>query len=488
MSLRRIVTGTALVSSASLTRLLAQFIAVPILSRLLTSTDYGLVAIASPLILFSMLITDAGLGMSLVRSTPLKDETAWSTSFWVIFSLGGAIVPILVLLSPLVAYTFGEPKLKLIVTTLSLIIAAQAAAVIPGAALQQARQFSTIAAIEISSTVLGVATAVTAAFMGAGVWALVAQQITFFFTRLLVTFVCSPFRPRLVFDLAAIKHHLVFGRDVLSTNLIAQLSGSVDNLALGGVLGPTSVGFYTIAMQFIRLPTMVITGPMQYVLYSHLATVKENLPAIRRTFLLATRVLSVLVVPSMSLVAAAHHSIFKILLSEKWAQSGTIFMILAAAGAIQAMMALGGDIMLVLGRPDLRLRMTIEFSLIWLGALLLSLLLSHDIHWVAGAYTFAVLLYVPRTLSLVLSLLQCRFATYLETLVVPALITPIAILVYSEVNRTFALQKFADVGLCALLAFATMVVCVLVQRRSFIDESALLSLPFGSTPAVQKQS
>jgi O-antigen/teichoic acid export membrane protein len=377
VSLRRIVTGTAFVSSASVVRILSQFIALPILSRLLTSTDYGLVAIASPFIAFAMIITDAGLGMSLVRSTPVKDDTAWSTSFWVIFCVGSALAAILFVLSPLAAYVFGEPKLKLIVFILSFTIAAQAASVIPGAALQQARRFSTIAVIEISSTVLGI------------------------------------------------------------------------------------------------------------VLYSHMATIKDNLPAIRRTFLLVTRILGILVFPSLGMVAAAHDTIFKIVLSEKWAQSGMLFMILAAAGAVQAIMALGGDIMLILGRSDLRLRTTIEFSVIWLGALVAVIWAYHDIYWVGIAYNLAVVLYMPRTLSLVLSLIQCPFKTYLEAIFVPALMTPAAVFLHAEISGIFALQQYADIGLTALLILVTMALCALVQFRSLSHESALLAFLFRSNLATQ---
>ena len=485
MSLRRIVTGAAFVSSASVIRILAQFIALPILSRLLVSSDYGLVAIASPFIAFAMLITDAGLGMSLVRSTPLEDDAAWSTSFWVISALGGTLAVILLLLSPFAAYVFDEPKLQPIIFVLSFTIAAQAAVVIPGAALQQSRRFSMIALIEISSTVIGIATAVTAALLGAGVWSLVAQQIVFFAVRFFLTLFCSPFRPRLIFDLSAIRHHLVFGRDVLSTNLIAHVSGSIDNLAIGGVLGPTAVGYYNMAMQFIRLPTMIITGPLQFVLYSHLATIKDNLPAIRRTFLLITRILAILVFPALAMVAAAHHSVFAIILSEKWSQSGTLFMILAAGGAVQAMTALGGDIMLVLGRSDLRLRTTIEFSLIWLVTLLLSVTFFRDIRWAAIAYSCAVVLYAPRTLSIVLSLISCPFRQYMEAMAVPALVCPAAILLYMEIVQVCEPSQFVDVAVAATLTLVTMAVCVLIQLRLLRDESAEVALPFRSTPVTQ---
>ena len=480
MSLRTIVTGTAFVSAASVTRILAQFIVVPILSRLLTSADYGLVGIASPFVFFAMLIADAGVGMSLVRSAPLEDKVSWSTSFWLILLLGSGLALILAAFAPLAVHIFGEPKLEPILIILSYTVVAQAAAIIPGAALQQARRFSAIAAVEMSSTLLGITAAVLAGLLGAGVWALIAQQVVFFTSRPLLTFMYSPFRPHLTFNLPKIKSHVAFGRDVIGASMIAQIVGSIDNLVIGHVLGSSAVGFYAMAMQFIRLPTIVVAGPLQFVLFSHMAAIKDNLPAIRRTFLLVTRVLGIIIFPSLGMVATAHFSFFNILLSEKWSELSTIFMILATAGALQTMMALGGDIMLIMGRTDLRLRTTIEFGLLWLCALLLSV--SHDLYWVAIAYNCAVLLYLPRTLWLLLSLIQCPVKMYLKAMIVPALATLASIIIYTEIVRIFTPHQYADAGLAVLLAIVTAAISALVQLRSLLNESALLALPFRSNP------
>jgi len=319
-----------------------------------------------------------------------------------------------------------------------------------GSAMQQAGRFSTIAAIEITATLLGLTAALIAAFSGSGVWALIAQQTVFFSTRLVLTLICSPFRPRLVFNLAAIKSDLVFGRDVLAVNMVEQFSGSIDNLAIGRVLGPAALGFFNMAFQFIRLPSDVVTGPLQFVLYSHLASVQDNLPVIRGVFLFFTRVLAIFIFPTLGMLAVAHVSIFAALLSAKWSESGTIFMILAMAGAVQAMMALGKDIMLVLGHANLRLRTTIEFGLLWLCALLLSVFFG--IYWVAVAFNCAVVFYLPRLLWLILSLIQCPLKSYLEAVIVPILVT------------------LASIGLYA-------VVSALVQLRWLLNEGAFLTAP-----------
>ena len=44
MAFKKILLGTAMMSSVRVFRLLGQFVAIPILARLLTPADYGLVA------------------------------------------------------------------------------------------------------------------------------------------------------------------------------------------------------------------------------------------------------------------------------------------------------------------------------------------------------------------------------------------------------------------------------------------------------------
>ena len=73
-------------SSVNLLRLLAQFLVVPALARFLSPTDYGMVGLAMPFTIFAMIIADAGVGLSLVR-TPVA-KRVWSTCFWLSAILG----------------------------------------------------------------------------------------------------------------------------------------------------------------------------------------------------------------------------------------------------------------------------------------------------------------------------------------------------------------------------------------------------------------
>lgn len=182
MSLKRLAVGTAAMSSVNIFRILAQVLVLPILSRLLSPSDYGIVGIAMPFILFAMMLADAGIGMSLVR-TPVSEREEWSTCFWLSVLLGLVLAIIVAGLAPLASSIYSEPSLSPIVMTLAVIVFLQAIFLIPRASQQQAHQFGIIAGSEIASVICGIGTAVVIALSGGGAWALVGQQLAFFVVR-----------------------------------------------------------------------------------------------------------------------------------------------------------------------------------------------------------------------------------------------------------------------------------------------------------------
>lgn len=470
MSLRKTLINAATISSINVIRLLFQFFAIPILARFLAPADYGIVGIAMPFILFAMMLADAGIGMSLVR-TPSSDRIVWSTCFWLSVLLGGALAGLMIGVAPLAAYVYGEPRLTAIVMTLGLVVLAQAVSAIPGARLQQSQKFRVIAMTEIAAMAVGIGTAVTVALNGGGPWALVDQQLAFYTARLCLTCWTSRFRPLLVFDLNNVKEHLGFGRDVLAVNILGFVSRSIDNLVIGKVLSAAAVGVYSMAFQFARIPMMLVTGPLQFVLYGQLAAAHSNKTLIRSTFLVLTQLLSLAIFPAMGMMAAAHKPVFALLLSTKWAGSGNLFMLVSAACALQAVTALFGTVLLILGRADIQRRTTLEFGILWVVTLLVAV--RFGIEAVAIAYNIIVLLYVPRTLHFVLPLMDCTLTTYLKALCVPTITTIGCVLAYST------LRRIAPMGDAMLLVTGITLMTIgvsaagLVQRRAILEEITL---------------
>ena len=272
-------------SSVNVLRLLVQLLSVPILARLLSPRDYGLAAMAMPVILFVMMLADAGLGASLVR-TAKTDEPAWHTCFWLSVGLGTVFAFVIALLAPAVGDILNEPRLTSLTLALSAIIPLQTFTLVPGAALQQQGRFGIIASTEIAAMCASIGAAVACGVAGFGVWVTVWQQLVFYAVRLTLTLARSTYRPRLIFDLHDAWGHVLFGRNLLGVTLISSASRSLENLAIGKIHGPGPVGIYSMAFQFARLPFMLVTGPLQYALYPSVAAIREDKAKLTALFLL----------------------------------------------------------------------------------------------------------------------------------------------------------------------------------------------------------
>jgi len=458
-------------SSVNVLRLLVQMLSVPILARLLSPQDYGLAAMAMPVILFVMMIADAGLGISLVR-TGKTDDPAWHTCFWLSVGLGTVVAVVVALLSPVIGLVLDQPRLTPIIAVLAVIVPTQTLTMVPGAALQQQKRFRTIAVTEIAATGASIGTAVVCAIVGFGVWALIWQQVVFYAVRLAFTVTRSPYRPRLIFNLHDAWEHVIFGRNLLGVNLIGFVSRSLENLAIGKIYGPGPVGIYSMAFQFARLPFMLVTGPLQYVLYPHIAPLREDKTKLAALFLLFTRVLAMTVLPAVGLVAVASEPIFHLLLSEKWGQAIPIFVLIAPAAALQPVTAIVGTFLMALGRTDVQMRLALQFAVVWLVGLLVSV--WYGIEAVAGAYTICAVLFSLWSLRICLPLVCCSLKVYARALLWPVILTASAILLYLIVKTSS--HEVINVCLAATLATVAIAIPLIAQRHELL---AALSLPSG---------
>lgn len=472
MSLRKIAFGTAAMSSVNVLRLLAQFFALPLLARRLSPADYGVVGLAMPFLAFAMMLADAGVGMSLIRCSPDRREV-WSTCFWLLGVLGLALAIIMAASGPIVALMFDEPRLGPIVMVLGLVVLAQAILTVPMTTLQQEHRFHVIAAIETTAVAVSIGTAVVVALDGGGAWALVDQQVAFFGVRLVATLLFSSFRPLPIWDLPSVREHLTFGRDVLIINIVSFFTRSMDNLVIGKALGVAAVGVFSMTFQFYRLPLMVVTGPLQYVIYAQLARVRGDLFAIRRLFLVLTRALAVCTFPMIGMVAAAHHPVFKLLLSDKWQQSGELFLILAPASAATQLAALNGTVALALGRTDIQLKTALQFGLIWIASLLVSAWFG--LEWLAIAHSCAVLIYAPFLQMRTLPLIDCPILLYAQAIITPVVVTAACMIIYFGLNRIMLLDQLTQLGLGATLAVLGIAASALAQRRVLLKEIAAVT-------------
>jgi PST family polysaccharide transporter len=467
VALKRIAFGVATLSAARVVQLASSFVAIPFLARMLTPVDFGLAALALSMVMFFTMIGDAGLGRSLVR-VDANDTEAWSSAFWASVLLMTALSGLFFLISWPAAAFFNEPRLVPIMMVLSLAPLLMGLAEIPAASLLQKEKFQWLAGAEFAAAIAGIVVALVIAFQGGGAWALVWQHLTQRIVKGVVVQLASRLYPRLVLNVGKLKEHMRFMLDTAAWSMTMFVNRQADTLVVGKFLGAATLGLYNVAVRIMQLPVSILGGSLHSAVYPRFVQLREDNKALRELVLFTTMAQAVFVFPPIAAVAAASHAFFTLLLSERWQASGEIFTLLAGAGAIQTIVAINGSLLQAIGRTGARLRLTVEYAILWTISALATA--PFGIHAVALGCTVTTLLYLPRLLHLYLRPIECSPLDFLRVLAAPTLAAIALFVGHRLLMNTIEVGLWTEIAIVILETIVAYAALVLFQRREIMGQ------------------
>lgn len=385
--------STGSLSAARLFAALSQLVVLPIITRFLTVEEFGLVALAMVVVIFAQLFSDAGLGRSLIRQERY-DPVEWNAVFWLLFAIGLGLAALSLLAAPVWAWLYGSPELLGLVSVLSVTPMLMSWAAVPNARLERDNRFATLAMIRAGAALVGMAAAVSLAIAGAGVWALVAQQVLLVGLQCVAAFALSGFRPLRPRHRVPLKGHLVFARNSLGVSILQVVQRQVPVMMIGFQLGPTPLGLFSMARRLLNQPTMALAGPMAQVAYVRMAAAQGDPDRLGALYVGSIRLLALAIFPPMAVLAGAGGDLFAFLFSEPWRQVGLLFALAAPGFALESAVATAGVMFQAVNRTGLRLRMVAERTVLRLLAIALAL--PFGVAGVATALSVFVLAYTPR--------------------------------------------------------------------------------------------
>ncbi|HEY9217547.1 MAG TPA: lipopolysaccharide biosynthesis protein [Phenylobacterium sp.] len=460
---KKLVSDTAAMSMGRLLQGASAFLALPFLARLLTPADFGLMSLAMSLVWVAIAFSDAGFGQSLVRVEPEETET-WSSVFWLTTGWSAVLTVLLIALAWPAAMIMKQPELQRLVLALAPIPFLQGLLAVPAADLQRRRRFGALAIAEVLTAIFGFTAAVVLAMRGAGAWALVGQQYFMWAAKALVLLTATQFRPRFRFSPGKIREHSQFAGHTAAFGIASFLSQQADAVIIGRLLGTTQLGYYVMAYRLMSVPVYVVGGALQRVFYPRLAVLQSDPAAQKGLVLAASLAVASLVLPGMALLSAAHDSLFKVLLSERWAAASPAFAFLGPVGGLQTIAALSGAVFMATGHTGRRLRVTLEFALLWLAVLAATA--SFGIGAAAAGYAAAFVAYLPRYLSFYLKPLGVSQRAFARELLAPVLVAAAAAAWHVGLMRIVELGPRGELMVVGVeLAVAYALTALAVRRR-----------------------
>lgn len=353
-------------------RILLQAASVVLLARLLDPRDFGLVAMVTAVIGVADLIRDFGLSSAAVQSKTLTDDER-TNLFWANFGLGLACTLAVLAAQPLIVKGYGEPGIGPVILALAGVFVLSGANTQYRSDLTRRLRFLALSLSDVAAQATGIVVAVVLALNGAGLWALVAQQLTVAATALVINVVNVRWLPGLPKRRVSLRRFLRFGGNLFSTQLLGYLTKNVDNIALGALYGPVPLGFYSRGYQLLMMPLNQINAPMTNVALPVLSRVQDDDATYQRYVARAQLVAAYLTTTLFAAAAGLAVPLVDLLFGPRWAPVAPIFAVLAVGGVFRSVAQIAYWVYLSRGKTGEQLRMILWTRPIMIGIILAGL-------------------------------------------------------------------------------------------------------------------
>lgn len=341
--------GAAAIAASQAVMVATQMGSVVILSRLLAPEEFGLVAMCAPVLALIGMLQDFGLVQATVQKPDLRHEEV-NFLFWVNVALSAALALLLLLISPLVALFYQEPRIGPLIAAMALIVAANGLGAQHAALLNRRMEYGRIAIIGVVGAVAGLGTATAWALVQPSYWALFGGQLAGTLLPTGLMWLASRWRPGRPGGAQGGRALIGFGAGITGFNFANFFARNLDNVLIGRVWGGAQLGLYDRAYKLLLMPLNQVANPLSKVMIPALSRMLDEPDRYRSAYLRVLTLSLLLVLPGVAAATAMADLLIPFALGAHWAGSAPIFMALGFAGLLQPLNNPAGWLFISQGR------------------------------------------------------------------------------------------------------------------------------------------
>lgn len=346
-----------------------------VLARLLTPSEYGIMAIITIFIAVSNSIVDSGFSNALIRKTDAK-RVDYNTVFIFNLIVSTALYVALFFLAPIISDFFREPLLVDVMRVIGWVLLINALAIIPRTLFVKEVNFKTQTKVSLIASVSSGVIGIGMALSGMGVWSLVGQQLSRQLLNTLFLWVYCKWRPVWEFSVQSFKELFGFGSKLLLSGLLNTVFNEIYSLVIGRCYTAAQLGQYTRASQFNQIFSSNLTTVIQRVSYPVLSSIQDEPERLREAYRKVIKSTMLITFACMLGLAAVAKPLIILLIGEKWLPAVGFLQIICFSGMLYPLHAINLNILQVKGRSDLFLRLEVIKKIIAVGPLLLGVFFS----------------------------------------------------------------------------------------------------------------
>ncbi len=334
------------------------FISGLLIARQLAPSDYGVIAMTSIFFAISSTFIDSGFSLALIRKND-RTESDNSTAFYFNIIIGTIATLLVFFSAPLVAKFYDQPLLIPIMRVLSFRLIIGSFNGVQQSILTARIDFKSQAKVALTSNILGSAVALTTAYFGWGVWALVTQSIASTLIRTVMLWTTVRWYPTMPFSKKSFDELFGYGSKLLASSLLDTTYNNIYTIVIGKVFSVGELGVYSRASSLTKFPSETVTRIIQRVTFPVLSKMQDENERLSINYRKLLQVSAFLVFPLMIGLSAIASPLIITILTPKWSGSIIYLQILCFAMMWYPIHAINLNLLMVKGRSDMFLRLEV---------------------------------------------------------------------------------------------------------------------------------
>lgn len=326
-----------------------------IIARMIEPEAYGVVAIVNAVIAILDVFVDSGLANSLIQKKN-PDDLDYSSVFFANIFFCAILYTVLYWFAPFFADFYKLEKLTPLIRVAGLGLLVSSLKNVQHAYIAKNMMYKKFFFASLGGTIAAGVIGISMAFMGYGVWALLATNLSDAVIDALIIWFTIKWRPKMMFSYTRLNTLMSFGWKLLVSRLIDVSYGKLHQFVIGKYYTAADLAFYD---KGESLPNKIL-GNIDYsinnVMKPVLSQKQDDIVEMKKAMINISRTSFFVMSPLLFGMAAVSEPLVILMFTEKWINAIPFVRIMCFVNLFTPIESSNTNVIRAMGRSDLYLK------------------------------------------------------------------------------------------------------------------------------------
>lgn len=332
------------------------FVVSIVLARKIDPEAYGTIALVTVFMNILQVFVDTGLGRALIQKKE-ADDLDFSTVFYFNMAMCIVLYIVMFIAAPYIAFFFSNIEIKKVIRVFGITLVISGLKNVQQAYVSREMLFKRFFYATLVGTIISAVVGICLAYLGAGVWALVAQSLTNSLIDTLMLWLTVQWRPKLGFSIRRLKELLSYGWKLLIAAFVGSLSDNLRQLFIGKFYTTVDLAYYNKGDQIPSIINGNVNASIDSVIFPVMSRVQDQKESIKEMTRRAIMISTYIMAPIYIGLACCAETLIRILLTEKWLSCVPYLRIFCIMYMFYPIHTANLNAILAVGRSDIDLKL-----------------------------------------------------------------------------------------------------------------------------------